>query len=383
MTAAPTRGRHLWFLVEALRGGGAERVIARLLQHWPPGDRLTLVTFLPVEDAYPLPPGVERVRLLPPRWLPRPLMLAWALAAVLARLVVARPDVVVSFLPRANAMNALSTWLPLRAHRAIVSERNSIDALPAGAQRRLLLLRRHVYRWADRVVAVSEGVARELAEEGLPAERIVAIPNFVDAVELREQSRAAAAPFRAHHIVFVGRLEPQKGVDLLLRAMKLVLRHVPDATLEIIGRGGEETRLGRLAEDLGIGDRVTQGGAFNPNPFPAIAAATVFVLPSRAEGFPNTLLEAMALGVPCVATDCHWGPSELVTDGETGILVPPHDTVALAEALTALLLDDARRAALGRAAAERAGAFTPERMVTRWAEVVEAAAAGPAAVESR
>lgn len=125
-----------------------------------------------------------------------------------------------------------------------------------------------------------------------------------------------------------------------------------------------------MASELGVAERVQFAG-FLENPYPLLASATAFALPSRYEGFPNALLEAMALGLPCVASRCPTGPEEIVTDGADGLLVPIEDHVALAEALGRLLSDEALRARLGVAAAKRARDFDAPVVVRRFEALLD------------
>ena len=133
------------------------------------------------------------------------------------------------------------------------------------------------------------------------------------------------------YVVSVGRLIAQKDHGTLLRAYASSgLRR--DYRLIVIGDGPERNRLQMLAEDLGIQDRVDLPGALS-NPYPLLSGAALHVLSSRWEGYPNVLLESLALGVPVVATDCPSGPRELLRDGSYGHLVPVGDIVAMAHAM--------------------------------------------------
>jgi GalNAc-alpha-(1->4)-GalNAc-alpha-(1->3)-diNAcBac-PP-undecaprenol alpha-1,4-N-acetyl-D-galactosaminyltransferase len=165
----------------------------------------------------------------------------------------------------------------------------------------------------------------------------------------------------------MGRLSRQKGFDILIRAMAEVRSR---ARLVLIGEGPEEGMLRDLAARVGVSERVAFTG-FLANPYPALAGASVFALPSRYEGFPNALVEAMSLGVPCVASRCPTGPEEIVTDGVDGILVPVEDPRALAAAVNRLLDDAALRDRLGRAARERARVYDAPEVVRRFEALLD------------
>ena len=141
---------------------------------------------------------------------------------------------------------------------------------------------------------------------------------------------------RMKTITAMGRLDRNKGFDVLLRAFRRVLKDAPDYTLKIYGEGELRGELTSLADNLGIADRFSLPGN-DPNAIIEIAKSSVFVLSSRSEGMPNALMEAMAVGVPCVSTTCEMGPKELIRDGISGILVPVDDPDAIADAVLKLI----------------------------------------------
>ena len=219
---------------------------------------------------------------------------------------------------------------------------------------------RRWYRRATAVVAVSDGVADDLARTtGLPRAQITTVHNGLDLDLVRRR-----APERPEHpwldgasgppvILAVGRLEPQKDFATLLDAFAL-LRRLKPARLIVLGEGRERERLQAKARDLGLGGEVDLPGV-SLNPYPYMARAALFALSSRWEGFPNVLLEALACGCPVVSTDCLAGPREILENGMFGRLVPVGDATALAEAMAATLdAPPLRRSLVRRAAAFRA-----------------------------
>ncbi|MFW2831495.1 glycosyltransferase [Sphingomonas sp. ID0503] len=220
------------------------------------------------------------------------------------------------------------------------------------------MLYRPKYRGMDFIVAVSSDIEREVAGKlGPHAPPIHCIPNGVDL----SPAWASRMPARSHRwiddpalrvLVSAGRLDPQKGYDVLLRALA-ELRDVSDLRLLIAGDGGPDTRktLERLAEGLGVADRIDFLG-YLADPFALIGKGDLFVLPSRWEGASNALLEAMACGLPIVATDCPGGSREILGGGAHGRLTPVDDPRALAAAIRAELAER-RDPAIQRAAARR------------------------------
>ena len=178
----------------------------------------------------------------------------------------------------------------------------------------------------------------------------------------------------------VGRLQAQKGFDLLLQAWQTVARQLPEARLRIVGGGPLGAELAALAKTLGV-EASVEFAAPTERIEALYREAAVFVLSSRYEGMPLALLEAQALGVPAVAFDCPTGPREILSEA-TGVLVPSADVPALAQALLRLLRDPALRASMGRAAIARdREVFSRARQVGAWAAVIDevATAAGSSA----
>ncbi len=185
-------------------------------------------------------------------------------------------------------------------------------------------------RAIDRHVGVGERTSREIETlVGLPSGSVHTIHNGVP----DELTALAREPQPRPLVGTVGRLEPQKGVDVLIRA----LAEVEDATLLIVGDGSERERLEELARAVEVSERVEWKG-WSDDPRSHLATLDVFVLPSRNEGFPLAVLEALLAGTAVVASDVG-SVAEAVRDGETGLLVPPEDHVALAGALRRLLAD--------------------------------------------
>lgn len=212
------------------------------------------------------------------------------------------------------------------------------------------------YRHADRVVAVSQGVADDTRRlTGLASDRVVVIRNPTLFPELTER---AAEPV-SHHwfsdssmpvIVGIGRLTRQKDFPTLIRAFAR-LRVSHPSRLLIFGEGQDRPRLETLITELGLAEWVDLPG-FTSNPYAALARAKLFVLSSAWEGSPNVLVEAMGLGIPVVATDCESGPREILAAGKYGPLVPVGDDEQLAKAMAAVLDHPPAAAQLRQAVAE-------------------------------
>ncbi len=355
---APVR---LLFLVTTFDRGGAEKTIVRLAASLPRDRYAVAVAALQGRSgriaadlaAAGVPAHDLRMRTK------LDVGGALRLRALLTR---ERIEVLYSFLFHANLMGRLvGGWcgVPVR----IGAER---IASWEGPIRRLL--NRVTGGLATRVVAVSEAVREETARTlGIARERIAVIPNGVDTHAFTPASRPVAAPV----IGCTGRLHRKNGHPTLLDAFAAIRQAVPEARLLLVGDGPERGSLERAVSRRGWGGIVTFAGE-QADVRPWLHRIAVYVQPSISEGMSNSILEAMASGLPVVATRVG-GTPEVVEDGVSGLLVPPEDPAALATALVTLLGDPARRAAMGAAGRDRvARRFSQAEMIRRTTEFLDA-----------
>lgn len=252
---------------------------------------------------------------------------------------------------------------------------------PPGLRWGYLALERGLARLTHTLVHVSESQAREARALGLaPAGRSRVIVNGIDAAGVSALAEERALPREvlglsreALVIGSIARFDPIKGLDVLLDALPALAERVPTAALLLVGNGGEDRHLRARAAALGIGRRVVLAGAI-PEAARCLPAMDVYASASLGEGLPLALLEAMACGLAVVATRVP-GHVDVVEDGVTGLLVPPRDPQAMAEAAAALLEDEARRRAMGAGGRERvARHFSADRMASELADVYRLAA---------
>ena len=359
--------------ISSLAAGGAERVLSTMANYWAARDwSVTLVTLAPTSnDFYHLHPNVNRIG-LNASGISSTL---WRALSSNAQRVMrlrqairdSRPEAVISFMGPTNVLTLLAARtedVPV-----IVSERSDPTHDPLAPP--WARLRRFTYRWADAVVVQTPNV-RRWAEQFLPREAVTVIPNPVVALpdgsganDDADDAEDNSAETRIRHVVAMGRLDPLKGFDLLIRAFARCRRERPEWRLTIVGHGEQRAALESLAGQLGIASDVRFPGLV-AGPAAILRKADLFVLSSRYEGFPNALLEAMAVGVAVIATDCPSGPANIVRNGIDGILVPVDDVDALAAAMSALMDNEARRNELGQRASDVTERFNIDRIMASW-----------------
>lgn len=290
--------------------------------------------------------------------------------ALRRHLLMDRPEIIVVFLQTSIVITIVTLWLMRSKIPVICSDRILLTReLKSRRFPRLnCLLMRWLYRNIHGYVAVSDEAGRDMvANFGLSPNNVRTIYNGLDLGDLNKRSRETLQDddgvFHEGtvHFISMGRLTEQKGFDLLIKAFSHTRKKI-DCRLVIIGDGELSTALKQLARDRMVEADVVFAG-WKTNPFPYLAAADVFVMSSRYEGFPNALMEAMAAGLPVVSTDCPSGPAELLSGGRYGFLVPNESKKELADAMFKMVSDAKLREDFGRRAKKRMADFTLDRMI--------------------
>lgn len=381
-------------VIFSLGPGGAERVASTLANSWAKsGDQITLVSLESLrKDFYPLESSVKRLTLDMGYggrdWREFPSMSQrrsnWHhfIANNLRRVIALRGvllssefDVILSFGDKVNVLTLFATLgsqLPV-----VVAEHNDPTRHSIGAT--AACLRWLLYPRARTVVVLTQGISA-WAKRIVKTVAVRVIPNPLD--EQFVGAFASAGEENGQSVVAMGRLEPQKGFDLLLRAFAQCVDQHPGWTLHIFGQGNEQRHLHALADELGIGAKVQLNPVIK-EPQKVLRRSDLFVLSSRYEGFPMALLEAMACGLPVISFDCKSGPAEMIRDGVNGILVPPGDIQALANAMNRLMDDEQERRRLGARAVEVAERFSISRVNAMWRNVFDEVMAQASKVPNR
>ena len=345
--------------VPSMRGvGGVERVVVNLSKGLVERGYEVEVASCDFDGPFvaELPPEVSRSRLSRVDVPVAPVL--GTIPGLVGYLRDRRPHTLISFMNQVNVVALLARRLARVETRLIISDHNNprllIDERNPVYRKDRLIYRaaKYIYPWADEIVAVSDGVAEDLADVAeIDRGRITRIYNPVVGDSLREQMAEPCDHVWIDddetRVVLGAKPEAQKNLSLLVRALSRI--EDDDVRLVVVGTGEQSELLETLSRELGIEDRVDVRG-YVENIYAYMSGADVFALSSHWEGLPTILIEALACGCPVVSTDCPSGPREILNDGEFGRLVPVDDEAALAEALRSVLESPPDRERLSRRA---------------------------------
>jgi glycosyltransferase involved in cell wall biosynthesis len=343
---APGKRLKVLFFTNRLGGGGAEKHMLRVINHLDQSRFAISVALVKPSGSFEsaLSPDVNKFILNHTRTRSTTARMIRSIKLLRRIIEDERPDLVFSVIDLANLVNVMAAT-KVRARPKIVLGVQTPPAIAYGSwhpvSRLILTLIPRLYPKADQIVALSHGVAESLAQLAPQLrQQTTVIHNAGVEDDLLEKMREELLVEELPHaplIVACGRLKALKGFGFLIDALKEVRQTTP-ANLLIVGEGEERAALERKIRRLQLQDCVRLVG-FQENPFKYMAAADLFVLSSLFEGFGNVIVEAMACGVPVVATDCPYGPREIIADGVNGILVELGSAPALAQAILRVLGD--------------------------------------------
>ena len=388
--------RNVYFLINSLAGGGAERVVVNLSKFLPIRKIFLLERDVQYETNLPLEfisnHNKEKNPILKTLFIP---LYAKSLANAINT-----GDLVVSFLERSNFVNVLSKTL--RPHKAVISVRITEDEF-RGLKSINKQLMKFFYPKADLVIAVSKVVAQYLEEKyKVPKDKLAIIYNPVDVEEIQALVKEPTEIDFNPYIITVGRLTEAKGQWFLLKVFKEVKKMFPELKLLIFGDGKLNSYLVNFSESIGLKtylwnrDRLMLDYdvyfmGFSKNPFKYISKAKAFLLTSLWEGLPNALIEALACGVCVISSDCKSGPREILapdTDfrfqtrepefAKYGILMPVFEednqeiVRAWVETIKRVLTDEGLRERYSKVGPKRAEDFRIEKIVDEWRRILSA-----------
>jgi GalNAc-alpha-(1->4)-GalNAc-alpha-(1->3)-diNAcBac-PP-undecaprenol alpha-1,4-N-acetyl-D-galactosaminyltransferase len=347
-------------VIYGLGGGGAERVMSVVANYWvSQGWDVTLIMLVaPTKPPfYPLDPRIQLKSLDIAGSSANKLAAignTWRRVQVLRREIIAsRPDIAISF------MNSVNVYAILACMGTNIYPGSN------DANKIWQLIMKLTYRYADLVTVLTQNALPFYPEN--QGYRTIVMPNPITIpAPVGEIDRFLHSP----SLIAIGRLHPQKGFDLLIKAFDRLQSKYPEWQITILGEGPMRSKLEALRSELDLTDRVHLPGLVTNVP-EYLRQAAIFVMPSRFEGFPMALCEAMACGLPVLSADCLSGPRDIIDDGVNGILVTTENVDALAAGLDNLMSDPAKRQQLADNAPQILDRFGVDQVMAIWKDAID------------
>ncbi len=360
------------FIIEQLKEhGGAQRAFTTIANYRANKSDVVVCSFDPIDanSFYELNSKIKwlkiknlsnkvffrTIRILPIRFIRRCFQLR-------NELLKEKPDVVISFMDFTNIFSTIvcrNLQIPV-----IISDR----ANPVKKKKLTFfwgLIRKLIYPYASTLVLQTEGIVGCYSKRIQKIVKVIPNPILLPEIERLASNFADKKPF----IAGVGRLHNVKGFDLLIKAFSHIVKKYPLWKLVILGEGDERSSLEKLINENSLDKHVFLEGVVE-NPQIIIQQADIFAFPSRWEGFPNALGEAMALGLPVISANCDFGPSEIITDGEDGLLIEVENVDQLENSIERLIQDEHLRTRLGTKAKDVIKRFNIETIMSEWDDAI-------------
>lgn len=358
----------LIFAINTLFGGGAERVISNLGNYfYNKGFDVTMVCLNEAKPAYHLENGIKIISLITNTRKQHFFFRLWyggvTFFKLLFVLIKEKPNCVVAFMTSANLWIGVTCNILRTPY--LVSERITPDYTVNQLNHTLRWLSAMVYSKSKAIVVPSKGMIN-----GFRKNKSFSTLNNFEVINNPVNQFSSASVERVYprkFILSVGRLDQQKGFDLLIKAFKKL--QMEDVDLLISGEGGERRNLENQIKDLNLYGRVNLIG-YQKNLQDYYRQAEMFVLSSRNEGYPNVLVEAMSLGCACVATDCEYGPSDIIKNEENGLLIEVNNIKYLSEAMERTMSDPALKIKMSVNAQKINQTNSPENTFAKWEKLI-------------
>lgn len=356
---------NILFFIPRMGSGGAERVISVLSNSFvEKGHTVHIAQLIQSKSFYPLDERVTLSDMSIHIRRTNKLLALWDQARFFLRGVryikkevkERQPDVVIAFMRQSGIMMWVARMLGCKA-KLICSERN--DPTVQNALVRFIM--RRVYKSSDLLVCQGQTVADYFSS----VKNKIVIPNPINGDTLADRAENIVS-----RVVAVGRLDKQKNFELLINSFADVYPNFPQYRLDIYGEGPERNTLQRLIDSKDMQEHICLCGA-KKNVQELISDASLFVMSSNYEGFPNALLEAMSIGLPVISTDFSTGIARELIEGENGLVVPVGDRQSMSKAIAELLSDDERRRSMGALNREKCKKFYIPQIIEKWEDAIK------------
>ena len=362
----------LLLLKESLKiqAGGAERVFSIIANNLAAnGNEITILTFDKPEGSsfYPLDPKIKWILMneqIIPSFFKKIVPSNFIRRIFVARKLISKKNFR-SIIVLGDFMNIFSIILGKSLKiPVIISDRN--NPKEKKLSRRFELFKKITYPLASSLVVMTDDQAKSYSKK--MQKIITVIPNPVIKKDINTNSSKTL--FEPPFILAIGKLMHQKGLDLLIQAFSMIANKNPDWNVIILGEGEDRNKLENMIIKLDLKNRIILPGILN-NSSDALKDADIFVLPSRFEGFPNALGEAMAHGKPVIATDCDFGPRVMINNEVDGLLIKNNDIKLLAASIERLINDQKLRNKLGRNATKITNRYNVKNIMNLWYTLIK------------
>ncbi|WP_179347757.1 glycosyltransferase family 4 protein [Winogradskyella pacifica] len=356
--------KKIGFVIGSLSSGGAERVISTLSNELIQRFDITIITFTKSSPFYSLDDGIKvihcREQLNQPNSIIDSLKLNYTLVSRISQIIrEEKINIIIGFITSANILATIAA--KLNHIPCIISERNNplIEKVPI----LWVILRRLVYPLANNLILQTNGI-KKIYEKKIRPHKITILPNPIstDLTELRTNTIK-----KEKIILSVGRLDKNKCHDKLITAFNTIAPVGWQAI--IIGEGATKQKLKTLIKSYDLIDKIKIISKVK-NIHEYYNEASIFVFTSKTEGFPNALLEAMHYGLPCISTDCNFGPSDLINDGVNGYLIPVDNQLELTTKLSRLIEDENLQKQFSKTAKESTKKYISKNVLDQWESLI-------------
>lgn len=356
--------KKILFILPSLSNGGAEKVVSRISSSLSEKDYdISILNFYKCNNEYSIGFKVKRILLLNGDENDYKKINKFKILRLIRKKVKEiSPDEILCFLNQASILVALSLIFTKYFNKITFTER----ANPKYSNKIIIKIKYFIQKFVGKIIVQNNGQLQLLSK--IEKKKAFVIANPVDDKYLNFEKKLNDEP---KHIISIGRLTDQKDYTLAIKVFNNVLKKYPDLIYHIYGKGEDKEKIEKLIEELNIKDKVVLEG-FTTDINKVYENADIYLMTSKYEGMPNALAESMAVGIPSISTNCEFGPSDLISDDNMGILVNEHSVEAVENALINMIENYGRYRLLSKKVKESMKErFSLEKITSEWVKFIE------------